>query len=577
MGARVTLDPEAQERRVDELASRLDGIERRLALLEAASRAEAPQALSLLPEGPTPSAASTQRLVPLLGRTLLVLAGGYLLRSVADTGAAPVSAAAVAGLVYAGAWLLRADREAGQAARRPSATFHGLAALAIALPLVLESALRYRALGAAAASFALVLTVVACVVVGIRRELAWVAWSAAVFGVTAGLVLLAGARETLPAVFGVLGMAAAVEGLTTTRGRGLRWPAALGADVAVLACLARALREGGPPEGYAALPLPLVETAALALPLIYVASEAKRTLVGGSQPGAFELLQMPAALLIGLGGAARALDFGAISTGTLGAVVLALGGAFYLAAFLAIDRRPGQSRTFYSYTTAAAILTSVGCIWLARGGLLAPTMAILGLGAVGLGLGTGRRILGEHGVLYLLGCCAATGLLTSAGRALAAPALPPAPGLEEVAALLACLAAYAALLRSAERLPGGALAARLLLATGLAWSVAGLGAQSLSRGLLWAVGHEPGAGMLATARTAALSALAVALTAVARRGRGVPELAWLVPVVLIGAGAKVVLQDFRHGEPLSLFLTLALYGGTLIATSRLGRSSETSR
>jgi hypothetical protein len=89
--------------------------------------------------------------------------------------------------------------------------------------------------------------------------------------------------------------------------------------------------------------------------------------------------------------------------------------------------------------------------------------------------------------------------------------------------------------------------------------------------LAWVAGQEPGAGALATARTAALSALAITMSALARRVSA-SELTCLVPAVLIATGAKLLLEDFRHGHPASLFLTLALYGGALIATSRLGRS-----
>lgn len=563
--------------RVEELAKRLSAVEGRLAELEGKPGAAAADPLVSQPvpaAGPA-TAPIPVGLVPLLGRTLVVLGGGYLLRAAADTGALPVVAAALAGLVYAAAWLARADREGANPARRASATFHGLAALAIALPLVLENTLRFRAFTPAAGTLALVLAAAAGIAVGWRRELAVLRWAGALIGVASALVLLIGARDPLPVAFGLLGFAGTLEAVTGARHGGLRWPAATGADLAVLACLALATRSGGPPESYASMPLPLVAAAALLLPLVYVGSAAWRTLASVSRPGLFELLQTPASLLIGLAGAASALAAGAIATQPIGATALILGLGCYLAAFSVIDRRSGQTQTFYAYTSLGGVLTAVGCLWLARGGALTFLLATLGLAGVALALRSGRRTLGAHGALFLVGACWAGGLFSLARQGLLSPAgfTSPALGIAAAGALAACLAGYVALVRGAAALPGGGVWSRLALAAALAWSSAGIVAVLLATLHASAAGEPPGAAAVATARTAVLSALAVALAALARRTRA-RELAYLVPAVLVGTGLKLLLEDFRFGRPASLFLTLALYGGALIATSRLGRTDE---
>lgn len=563
---------------LEELSRRLSAVEARLAVLEgeSPSAAAAGPASPAVEQGGAPAAALPAGFVAFLGRTLVVLGGGYLLRAAADTGAVPVAGAAIAGLGYALAWLLRAATEGAKAERRASATFHGLAALLIALPLVLETTLRFRAFSPAAGTLAVVTTATAALVVGRRHELFVLRWAGVTLGVAAALVLLVGARDPLPIGLGLLGFAATVEALTTWRHQGLRWPAAAGANLALATTVALATRPEGPPEGYAALPPALVAVAALLLPLIYLGSAASRTLAAGGHPGIFEALQVPAALLVGLGGAAKAFHAGAIPTGPVGAAALALGAGCYLLAFSVIDRRSEQAGTFYGYTTVGGVLTAVGCVWLAGGAGLAAALGSLGLAGVFLGLRSGRRTLAIHGALFLLGGCAAAGLFAIAWLGLLSSAgfEPPSLGLAGVGALSACAAAYIALVRRPGALPEGGFISRLLLASGLAFFGAGVASLLLQELLGWAIGRRPEAALLASARTAVLSLLAVALAALARRARA-RELARLVPVCLVATGIKLLVEDLRLGSPASLFLTLAVYGGALIGTARIGASSET--
>jgi hypothetical protein len=73
---------------------------------------------------------------------------------------------------------------------------------------------------------------------------------------------------------------------------------------------------------------------------------------------------------------------------------------------------------------------------------------------------------------------------------------------------------------------------------------------------------------VATARTAALAACAVALAAVSRRGP-LREAAVLVyPALFLGA-VKLVVEDVPSGRPATLFASLTLYGSALILAPRL--------
>lgn len=563
--------------RIEELAERLRLVESRLAAIEAAAAPAASSGDRRAPEGGMPDAAAAlgpellipTGLVPLLGRALLVLGGGYLLRAAADSGAVPAGAAAVLGLAYAGFWLVRCGADAARPAGRTGATFHAVAALAIAYPLVLENTLRFRAVGAGVAAALLLAIHSAGLSLGLRHHLPVVSWSSALGGVTAALVLLVGSRDLLPATLGLLGMAAVVERLGgPERAEALRWPAALGATLAVALSCTIAGRPGGPPEAYAALPAAPLAATALLLPALYVVSAAVRTLAHGQAPGAFDLVQTTLALVVGLGGGARVLAAAGMPAWPFGGASVVLAAACYLAAFAVIDRRAGQSRAFYSYTTLAGGLALAGLPSIAQGGALVAALACLGLGGVALGSHSGRQTLQVHGALYLLAAAAAAGLLRVATSGLVAPAAATWPRADGPA-WLACAAAGAGFaVLVAWRPARSGFWPRLLLAAALGFALAGLVAGEMARALGGAGGPSPDAGLVGAVRMAVLCALAIGLAWAARR-YALPEAAWIVPAILVLAGLKLLAEDFRHGRPLTLFLALVFYGAALLAVPRL--------
>lgn len=84
-------------------------------------------------------------LLTLVGRTLLVLAGGFMIRALTDAGLLPALAGVALGLAYALFWIARADREA-RAGETTSAVFQGAAGGLIAYPLLWETTTRFRLL-----------------------------------------------------------------------------------------------------------------------------------------------------------------------------------------------------------------------------------------------------------------------------------------------------------------------------------------------------------------------------------------------------------------------------------------------
>lgn len=85
------------------------------------------------------------------------------------------------------------------------------------------------------------------------------------------------------------------------------------------------------------------------------------------------------------------------------------------------------------------------------------------------------------------------------------------------------------------------------------------------------VGGEPvDAGVFASMTTIVLAASAVAVAAVFRITSWV-EFRWLVYPVLVAGVVKLVMDDFRHSTPATLFAALAVYGVVLILAPRLLR------
>jgi hypothetical protein len=65
-------------------------------------------------------------------------------------------------------------------------------------------------------------------------------------------------------------------------------------------------------------------------------------------------------------------------------------------------------------------------------------------------------------------------------------------------------------------------------------------------------------------------AVAAARIAVDARRR---ELSWISWIFVTGAGLKILMEDFRGGGPLAVFISLTLFGGTLVLLPRMLRAA----
>jgi hypothetical protein len=310
----------------------------------------------------------------------------------------------------------------------------------------------------------------------------------------------------------------------------------------------------------------------LGLTALYTASIVARTLGRGCPVTAFELAQGTAALVLGLAGAWELLGARGTATTALGGLSLLLGALSYAAAFAFVERRTGHGRNFYFYSTVGILLTLVGSRTILDDTALSFTWCLLALASAWLGRRFARITLRFHGALYLGAAAFVTDLLAASWRAFLAPAGSwPLPGLAGWVAAATAVAGYAILASGRapskhpwERLPQAGMAALGVWIAGgmlVAALVAAPGLVSVSPAVV------------ATLRTGVLALLAVALGGAARRWT-LPELAWFVYPLLAIGGLKLVTEDLREGRPATLFVSLVLYGGALIAAPRLTKRSE---
>jgi hypothetical protein len=564
---------EELEAQVGELARAVQRLEERLASVEA--RGGVPFALESRdiggrveePEG-LPALALPSGGLALVGRTLVALGGAYFFRALTEMGVLPARVGVALGLLYGLVWLALADR-AGARGLRSSAVFDGLTSCLIVYPLLWEATTRFGLLpGVALATLTIVLA--GDLGVALRRQLPQLAWIGVAMALGTTCALLLATHHLMACVTALLAIAAMTEWLAARdTWTGLRWPVAFALDGAALVLVWLAARPEGLPPGYPTVSLMEAVAAALALPAIYWASLAVRTLARGWAVTPFEVVQGGASLALALGGSWR-LTAGGIGP-VLGACCLLGGALCYAAAFAFVERRHGNARNFYFYATVAGFLTPLGSALVLSGMPLVLIWCALGLAAAALGRRFDRVTLRFHGVLFLAAGAGASGLAGVSWRALAGAgpwSLPTSPGW--VAWI--CLAAGYAMLavgrvseQTSRRLPQAIAAAGLALCTA-GFILAAVVTSTVSMG-----GAQPA--VVATLRTGVLALLVIALAGAARRW-GLVELGWFVyPLLALGA-VKLLAEDLGRGRPTTSFFSLVLYGGALILAPRLLRRGE---
>ncbi len=561
------------EQSVDDLARTVATLERRLASLEQGGAAAhvPPAGVPLAPvtdaaEEAPPPVSDVTRLLGLTGRTLIVFGGAYLLRALTAAGYLPQEAGVLLAFLYALLWLFLADRAGGKSAAT-SANFHGATAVLIGLPLLWETTARFHYLAPPAAGLAVALFVAAALAVAWRRSLHGLAWIVGLVAPATALALLAATH--VPAPFGCDLVLLGIGGLGLYYARGWR---AVGWWMALMGPL------GGLLVAFGALAQRKDQAAALAILLLlglaYLAVVGQRTLVRGDEVGAFEAAQSLLAAGFGYGGAAlvaRALGAGAAALA--GALGLLLAAAAYWIAFRVVAREERRKLLLYSVLALAFTLAGSGLALPARPVALA--WSLLAALTAWLAVRLVRVTLALHATFYALAAAAASGLLTTALYAFATPAAYAWPRLTPPALLALLAAAVVCALPVPHPAPFWKPyegLTRVLRIAVLLWGAAGAALYFAAPALAGVPGKGCDAGVLATVRTAVLTAVALLLGWASRRP-GFREAAWLVYPTLGLAVLKLAVEDFPRGRPVTLFLALALCGVAFLVAPRLARGA----
>jgi hypothetical protein len=564
-------DTSLLEARLADLADVVARLEGRIAVLERAaqparrSAAQAALDRSAVPARPPAAGAfdagQATRVMSLGGRTLLVLAGAFVLRAVTDSAMIPAWMGVGLGFVYAGAWMIMADR-AGKAGQMLSAAFHAISVVIIGFPLLIEATNRFHLFSPGGAALVLSALTAAALLLATRRQLPALAWVVSLGGTATAIWLMATSRMLVPGSLYLLSLGTATAWIGYVRDWTIiRWPIALVADVMVLVVAIKAgdrLTNEGPASAL------LVQSVMVAL---FLGSFATRTLYMGRKVVPFEMLQTAAVIGVGIGGAVWVAVRSGMGQAGFGVVSVVFGIASYAVAFAFVERRQKIRENFYFYTSVAIVFVLAGTAL-----LLPEPVRSLCWGALALVLGflsprKKSRTLAAHAAVYGVAAAVGSGLL---GQSIGTLFFGTSVAWRTSAATTLVLVAVAGSAWLSSRVPRTNVLEQfppavvdLVLVLGLSGTVVAWLAPVVT-------GADPGGnpGALATLRTVALVAMAVASAWVGRRASHA-EVGWLAYPILGFTGLKMLLEDMKHGRPATLILAFACYGLALILVPRI--------
>ncbi|HYW44023.1 MAG TPA: hypothetical protein VE959_14270 [Bryobacteraceae bacterium] len=559
----------------------LEALERRIARIEKAlGLAPIAGQAAGLPPAPTPSVrpvpdlpGATHALVPVVGRALLGLAGAYLLRALTEAGTLTHRGGVGIGIVYAVLWLVWAART--PAAQKLEAALHSLTSVLVLAPLLWEATLRFHAISTWSAGAILLSFTVFGLAVSWRKDLLIVATIATLAGLGTAAALLVATHDVLPFTGVFLAIAAAVEvSACLDHWLSERWLAATAADLAVLLATWLVTNERGLPPAYAPIPPSWLLAAQMALLGIYLSSTIVRTLFRGSTFTTFEIAQCAVAFLISVSGGLRLSSEYPRLEPAMAVLTLGCGAACYAVSFLRLHRDASRrGRNFYTYSTFGILLAVVGIrIALARGAAEAVWPA-LAVACVWAGAHYGRLTLQVHGAIYLLVALISSGAFLQAAAFVAGSGSWPAEN--DVALVVGTVAAglcYILTARSGGHAEWNFQAFRLAMVATLAWLAAGLAAGLITAASHGIFGQSASDPYCATLRTTVVAGAALLLAWAGSRWNVAEFLRLIYPAMVLGA-YRLLMVDLRGDRTTALFLSLAVYGGALMALPKLRRAT----
>jgi len=527
------------EEQLTRLGERVDQLEQRL------SGVALPALPQAWPRGePAPRAPSGQMeltgWVTLLGRSCLALGGAFLIRALTDGRILPGGLGVALGMAFAATWILFAHRAASRRATL-NAGFHAGVSALIAYPLILESTTRLGVMSTAVAALTLVGFTALLLIASWRDRLGWLAWVGVLSCLVTTVILLRATPGRTEFIGVLLALAAATFFWMGERWPALRWAPAVLVDLVVL----RAVTTSTPPV--------LLSSLALAgLSLVAVLS---RTALVRKPVGAFEAIQTPLGLAIGVAGALQAARDAGSGPGPVAAGVLAASLLTIAFAAWVVPRRGNRDLDFLFYAALSLALLSSAVALLTGAALRGVLWSVLAVTAVTLGRRSHPVSLWSLAALLALGGAYGSGLV--AGTV--------SPGSITVLGLI--LAAYLVTLPALEPspLPPSAWAvSRLPPAVLLFLGSAGIAVLFLS------LARGPGDDLARVAAARTGVAVAIALTLAFFRTRlARPELTWIAWLALALGGLELLLVELPNGRASTLLVSFVVFGAGLILVPRL--------
>ena len=315
---------------------------------------------------------------------------------------------------------------------------------------------------------------------------------------------------------------------------------------------------------------------AVALLITYLLSFAIQTHIRGQNAGVFEAVQGLLIISIVFGVATVASRAGQLVLAQVGIPSLLLGACAYALAFTP-ETRSARGRNFYFYSTLGLGLVVAGSALVISPAMAAAAWSLMALAMAWLSGRYGRVSLSLQCTFMVLAAGVGSGILATGFNAFmgdASPLWPPFVPWHLIIALTTVACLFIPVAQRSDRWGVLAGVPQLIVLALSVWEVGGLMVLYLAPILADVRGPEPDLAVLAALRTAVLAASSVSL-ALSSRFKRWPEARWLVYPVLMLVGVKLFLEDFPHGQPVTLFVALALVGSALILVARLLNRNET--
>lgn len=490
---------------------------------------------------------------------VLGLAGAFLLRALAESGAMPLLLVVLASILYAATWLVFSVRTREQDTF--GSTIYGITAVLILAPLLWEGTLRFNVLPPLATAGILVSFMV------LSSTLAWSRTSGAVIIVTTlatlvtAIALMVQTGNLVPFAAAILGIACVIES-SASRGhaRNMRAPAAIAADFAIWLIFFMMSRPGGVPEHYKPVGVAACLTLSALLLLIYSVSIVWQTVVLRRVIAIAEVVQAIVAFTLAAGGALVITQ--GRSAGWVGALCALACAACYFTAFIRFA--DSERRNHHVFASWGAAFGLAACVLILPANDLTPIWSAAAVITMFAGARASQLTLRIHGAFYLLAAGLISGLPATILNAFTGETLAPATSALWIMAVSASCC-YAACFFAKS----GPVQVTVVPAF---FTVISIGALIILV-VVPVIGSKLTPSFLATARTLVICALALTVGFTGSRTRH-RELVWVGYAAIALGTVKLVMEDFRQSHPAALAVSLVCYGAVLILVPKLSSTSS---